>query len=61
MPALSSVGLVHRLRRCGIKAWQRAASILGAVLGALVLYVVVGVSILSGNGKPSGSGGGGAG
>ena len=43
-----------------MKFWQRAASILGAVLGALVLYVVVGVSILSGNGKPSGSGGGGS-
>ena len=44
-----------------MKAWQRAASILGAVLGALVLYVILGVVILAGNGKPSGSGGGGAG
>ena len=44
-----------------MKAWQRVASILGAALGALVLYVVVGMSILAGNGKPSGSGGGGAG
>ena len=44
-----------------MKFWQRAASILGAVLGALVLYVVLGVSILTGNGRPSGSGGGGAG
>ena len=52
---------MRRLRRRGVKAWQRAASILGAVLGALALYVILGVSILSGNGKPSGSGGGGAG
>ena len=44
-----------------MKLWQWVASILGAVLGALALYVIVGVVILAGNGKPSGSGGGGAG
>ena len=44
-----------------MKFWQRAASVLGAALGALALYVIVGVVILAGNGKPSGSGGCGAG
>lgn len=38
---------------------KRFVVLLGAVVGLLVLYVVAGVSILSGNGKPSGSGGGG--
>lgn len=42
-----------------MKLWQRFASVLGAVIGALVLYVAIGLSILFGNGKPSGSGGSG--
>lgn len=44
-----------------MKLWQRVASILGAVLGVLVMYVVLGAMVLTGNGRPSGSGGGGAG
>lgn len=42
-----------------MKLPQRFAVALGSVVGVLVLYVVLGVQILSGNGKPSGSGGGG--
>lgn len=42
-------------------AWKRCAVALGAVAGLLVLYVWSVVSILLGNGKPSGSGGGGSG
>lgn len=42
-----------------MKLLQRFAVALGAVAGVLVLYVVLGVSVLMGNGKPSGSGGGG--
>jgi hypothetical protein len=44
-----------------MKLWQRAASVLGAVLGALALYVVLGTLVLVGNGRPSGKGGGGGG
>lgn len=38
---------------------ERFAVILGAVAGVLILYVALGVQVLLGNGRPSGSGGGG--
>ena len=38
---------------------ERFVVILGAVAGVLVLYLLLGVQVLLGNGRPSGSGGGG--
>ena len=59
MPHVPDGGHVPHVCRCGVKFWQRFAVALGSVVGVLVLYVVLGVQILSGNGRPSGSGGGG--
>ena len=44
---------------CGVNILERFAVILGAVAGVLILYVALGVQVLLGNGRPSGSGGGG--
>ena len=38
---------------------ERCAVVLGAVAGVLVLSGALGVQVLLGNGRPSGSGGGG--